>query len=274
MALVLLFGGGAYAYYTPYAELSLDINPSIAIKTNIFDTVIDVQALNDDAEQILTPLQIRNCNLQTALDAILDRLISEGYLSEEDAADIMLTAYSQDQERAQVMLQEMTQILEQDMARERLQANIEGECIGSEIRIRAQQYGVSPGKLMLAERYAQSTGDPDAVDITQWLSKPVREIMEAIRNNGADNGFGNGSGGANAQNAGSANPNVTADSNSGNGYGGNEKRGRRRQRQPVRRQRRPVAAAPRAVRTRRAPPRVVREPSCSADPSCPKPVTV
>jgi hypothetical protein len=244
-AAILLLGGTAYAYNTPYTELSLDINPSIELSANIFNTIIDVTAMNEDAQRILDRLQLRDCDLQTAIQAITAELKAEGYLTDDEIAQIMVTACSQDQERAQTMLRDMIQALQQETARDQVRANIDGECIGAELKTRAREYGVSPGKLMLVERYAQSTGDPSSVNVEDWLGRSVKDILNAISENaqngqknpdtgngynGGDtssNGYSGGNTSGNGQNSGDSNQNgYSGGDTNNNGYNGGEDNGK------------------------------------------------
>ena len=43
--------------YVTYAEVSLDVNPSIIYSLNKRDRVLDVRAVNDDAESIVKALE-------------------------------------------------------------------------------------------------------------------------------------------------------------------------------------------------------------------------
>ena len=59
-AIAVCVGGGAYLYYSPYAYVSLDVNPSVEYVLNRFDRVIGVYAINDDASRILEGVQLTN----------------------------------------------------------------------------------------------------------------------------------------------------------------------------------------------------------------------
>jgi len=133
----------------------------------------------------------------------------------------MVTANSQDQTRAQEMLEAAEREIEERTEQLRIRANVDGECIGLELVTRAREYGVSPGKLRLVEKYALSTGDPANVDVAAWLQKPVKEIMAATKENRKatqdSNSQGNGAvnGNGNAGNDDTSNGN--GNSNNGNG---------------------------------------------------------
>src|ERR1700674_395384 len=52
--IVFLSGGGAaYAYYTPVATIQVSINPSIELKINRFDRIIQSSPINTDGVTLL-----------------------------------------------------------------------------------------------------------------------------------------------------------------------------------------------------------------------------
>jgi hypothetical protein len=115
--------------------------------------------------------------------------------------------------------------IEQKTEELRIRASVFGECVGQELVTLAREYDVSPGKLMLVEKYAISTGDPVNVDVSEWLDKPVKEIMAATKENkkaakgtdsaGNGNNANNGNGNGDVQ--ATASPTATDDPASQNG---------------------------------------------------------
>ncbi|MFI3284159.1 MAG: hypothetical protein R3Y57_03650 [Erysipelotrichaceae bacterium] len=57
-------------YFTPVSYISIDINPSIELKINRFDRVIDVVAKNEDAEEIVNAINLKNMNYINALETL------------------------------------------------------------------------------------------------------------------------------------------------------------------------------------------------------------
>lgn len=230
-ALVLLVAGGTVAYCTPYTQVSLDVNPSIELSLNLFDQVIDATPMNADGERILAQARALYGNLPGAVQAIVDELAAQGYIEPGSEADILLTAASRDQDRSQALLQSAVRTAEERTEQLKINANVIGECVNAELRQRAREYGVSPGKLMLAERYALSTGKPEEVDLKNWLNKPVKEMLREIAANGGEvSPKGPGTSNDNGQagrppEASSASPDATATApanRNGNAGGDNE----------------------------------------------------
>ncbi len=186
-AISLFFGGGAYAYYTPYSQMSIDVNPSIELSANIFNIVIDVKAMNEDAERLIQQLKLENQSVQQAVTALVDALEKEGYLTAAEAAGLMITTCSSDQTRAQDLLTQMIQTMQKEMDRLQVHADIQGERIGDELRVRAREYGVTPGKLILAERYMKTLANPTPEDLQKCFGQPVKELFKAIQMNEEQN---------------------------------------------------------------------------------------
>ena len=60
---IFSLAGGTYAYAkTPVAYVSMDINPSVELAVNAFDTVIAVEAYNEDGKNILEGTNLVNTN--------------------------------------------------------------------------------------------------------------------------------------------------------------------------------------------------------------------
>lgn len=69
-------GVGAYAYYTPTSYVSLDVNPSIEYRLNVFDRVLSVVGVNDDGENILDGIgqtKIKNKSIDKAIKGFEQR---------------------------------------------------------------------------------------------------------------------------------------------------------------------------------------------------------
>ena len=70
--LFLCLLGGHWLYFTPTAEIGIDINPSIELGVNRFDRVISVKGLNEDGQDLTKELDIKYRSCEDALERILD----------------------------------------------------------------------------------------------------------------------------------------------------------------------------------------------------------
>lgn len=76
--MLLILFGGRWLYFTPTAEISIDINSSIELGINRFDRVISVDGFNEDGRELSNTLDVKHKNYAKALEEILhyDSIIS------------------------------------------------------------------------------------------------------------------------------------------------------------------------------------------------------
>lgn len=183
IAAVMVIGTiGAFAYYTPTDYVSMDVNPSIEYSVNMFDRILDTKAVNEDGEEILSSLNLKNKNIEEALRETLDQLISEGYLEDDEDSGVVIATSNDELVKAEKLAKE----LEQDVrtylvTKEGVAAKVEAKAVAPKKVKEAENLGVSAGKLCLVEKLQASTHS--AIDRDKWLTMPVKDINKAIKEN-------------------------------------------------------------------------------------------
>lgn len=177
-AMLILVGGSTAMWidrnYVTYAEVSLDVNPSIIYSLNKRDRVLSVRAANEDAESIVTALEqegVRFSPLSDAVEKTMSILDNQGYM-DESTDDYVLVNVSADDEDRQTRLSDevetaMTATLEQNHT-------IEYRIDHSDRKTarEADEAGMSAG------RYAAWQRDEGASDVRDYADKPVHELMD------------------------------------------------------------------------------------------------
>ena len=175
-AMVMLTGISAGLWidrnYVTYAEVSLDVNPSIVYSINKRDRVLGVRAANGDAQSIVAQLQgVRFSPLSEAVEKTMALLEDEGYL-DADTDDYVLVNVSADDDTRQTRL---TAEVETAMATT-LEHNPTMEYridhSDRETAKEAADTGMSPG------RYSAWQKEDDQTHLEDYADKPVRELME------------------------------------------------------------------------------------------------
>lgn len=85
--LFMLFGGH-WLYFTPTAQISIDINPSIEMSINRFDQVIDINDFNEDGRKLADSLNIKYMNYADAVEQILNNDTITALLSNNEIMTI------------------------------------------------------------------------------------------------------------------------------------------------------------------------------------------
>jgi hypothetical protein len=249
----VLLGAGTWAYAAPYSYVSLDVNPSIEYTLNMFDRVIDVDAVNEDGQAILENTgELMNLTIDDAIEKTIDQIDQAGYLdgtsaiaatettvTTADTTAVTETAVTTTDATAETVTtvttaegavmntdtannpvttaeesnvttgnevvsepsvdggiiitvssgntqnsEELTEQL-RDTVEDMVGDNVEVEVLSIGLRRveEARSLGVSPGKLNLVEKLRTSSTDPESIVTEEWINKPVKDIMHAIKVN-------------------------------------------------------------------------------------------
>ncbi len=177
--LITSTGFGAYSYYKPYSYIDVDINPSIELTANMFDRIIKVEALNDDARDLIAMNSFSNKKLEDGVENILKKAVEKGYLSSgTDENAVMLTVSSKDEKKAEKIGAIVNNKAAERLKSQKVNTEILLEKIPLERREAAREQGLSPGKLMLIEKAQQSNPELKAADLK---NAPVKDILKSIR---------------------------------------------------------------------------------------------
>ena len=201
-AFLLCVGLGyfGYTYNTPSNYVYIDINPSIELSVNAYEKVIDAKGLNDDGNKLLSMSDIDDKDVNDAIETILEDASDEGYIPENTddiSKAVLITIAGNDEEKSEKIGQKI-----KEKIKERVQAKISEKAGKSEesneeeldeeestksipeVAIantqrqqEAKDMGISPGKLMLIERFIESGSDKD---VEELKDTSVKDIMSGI----------------------------------------------------------------------------------------------
>lgn len=183
-AAVAVFTIGTFAYFTPTDYVSLDVNPSIEYSLNRFDRILKAEAVNDDGEKILSQLEVKHMTVEKGVKKTLDLLIEEGYLTDDENSGVVITTSNSDMDEAEKLAEELKEKIQgylDDKAD--IHATIEAEAVGKARVQEAKALGVTPGKLNLVEKLKASAEGQSEIDMDEWLTKSVKDINKAIKEN-------------------------------------------------------------------------------------------
>lgn len=101
-AAMFLFVTPAWAYMTPYSYVSLDVNPAFEFSINRFDRVLEVKAVNGDAEEMVEEINIdglKNKEIRAAVRNVLTELKNQGYITEGEDGGVVVATSSKSEEK-------------------------------------------------------------------------------------------------------------------------------------------------------------------------------
>ncbi len=216
--LLLLCGAGGWAYWTPVAAISLDINPSLELRLNRFDQVIQVVGFNESGQQAAGGMHLRFSNYADAVRQILSDEQIQPYLTEDSA--ISITVASPNEAKNQEMLTQLSACAAE-------YGNVYCCATNWEQTAQAHDAGMSFGKyqafLELQALAPQVT--PEQVQgltmrqIRDWIGQLSGDAQQAPAGQGQGYGSGAGAGGSSGAGQG------YGPHKNGNGGGGNAGQG-------------------------------------------------
>ena len=185
--LVLVLGIGAIRNKKkdtmPVAEAAtivcIDVNPSIELSVNKQDKVVAAVALNEDAQKVLSGMNLKNVDLDTALNAIMGALLKHGYLDEVYNA-VNICVEENDTERATELGEKVSSEISSIFDENDLIGGVNTQLLSKddETKKLADSYGISVGKLNLAQQVAENMNLSLDVAVTFSISE-LWDLMEA-----------------------------------------------------------------------------------------------
>ncbi|NMC55873.1 MAG: hypothetical protein GYA50_01450 [Eubacteriaceae bacterium] len=176
---------GVAAYETPYYYVSLDVNPGILLKVNLFEKVIGVEGVNQDAVQIIQDLDLKNKGIETALCNAIERIKEKGYFIQNN--NIIIAASSKNNAKAQQLAQRLKDAAQDEVTDEGINADVDSRGIGYEMVQNAKQWNITPGKYnIITHLLKEEVNDVNA-------AQSIKELMSRYKTNkgshdGSDDG--------------------------------------------------------------------------------------
>ncbi len=105
------------------ATIALDVNPSMEIAVDSEERVINVTALNEDAQTLIGDMDLQNVQLDVALNAIVGSMLKHGYLSVNNNS-ILVSVASDDKELSAKLQTDISQKVNDILATSNIEASI------------------------------------------------------------------------------------------------------------------------------------------------------
>ncbi|MDD4733395.1 MAG: hypothetical protein PHU05_00870 [Bacilli bacterium] len=158
--------------------VSISINPDIMLAVNDANIVEEVIPLNEDADIIISDLEIVGMDIESASKKVIDAAIETGYIDEYSDENIIVVTATNEQEQERQRLEKKVIDSLNDNLEERKIFPIIITGVSDEMKEEALLYGISNGKMLLVSRAASL--DP-TLDKEQLATLSVKEIQNEIK---------------------------------------------------------------------------------------------
>jgi len=171
LCLFLILTGVSWLYFTPTAEISIDINPSLELCVNRFDRVISITGFNDDGRELSHALDIKHENYADAMEQILGNDTIAGLLSNDEVITIAITGL--DGIQSAKILSEVESCTAE-------QRNAYCYFVSSDETIAAHKMGLSYGKYRAFLELQMFDPDITAETVQGMTMREIRDLIDNL----------------------------------------------------------------------------------------------
>ena len=179
-ALILVFGINlTYANFRVDSVVGIDVNPSLEIGVNRNEKVLSVQALNEDAEIVLDGMDLKNVDLDVAVNAIIGSMLKNGYLDKANNA-INICVENSDPQRSEALSRKLTDAVNSILSSNAVNGSVMTQTTEKNTQLEqlAKENNVSVGKAALAEQAV--TAKDGALTFEDAVKMPVIDLWEIV----------------------------------------------------------------------------------------------
>ncbi|MDO4564058.1 MAG: PepSY domain-containing protein, partial [Clostridia bacterium] len=130
------------------AVVQLDVNPSIELSVNSNERILDVITRNDAATDVIGDMDLKDTDVDVAVNAIIGSMLTKGYLNEA-ANSVLLSVQGSEKLDAATLRQRLTTAIDQALQASSLNGGaIVSQTLtqNSDLEALAEKYGISVGK--------------------------------------------------------------------------------------------------------------------------------
>lgn len=183
---LVLFVSGLQWVNASASYVAVDINPSIILTTNPWEKVVEVEALNADAEALLVNLELIGLQVDEAVELIIAEATEMGYidlLAEGEVA--MVTAYNRDKvdEKLSEKIRERVQ---ERLENREMAVHVVGHEAVAEQKELANELGVTLGKVLFVQRLQEKYPALGGDELYTMSIKDIMMKVKELRGNGPD----------------------------------------------------------------------------------------
>lgn len=144
----------AYSYYMPESIINFDVNPSIEIKVNSREKVLAVNPLNGNAQDVIGDMNLKNIDLDIAVNALIGSMVKNGYLSTIKNS-ILVSVDTKNKDKGAQLEERLSKGINDLLHQYAVKGAILSQNITEKenLKILAQQYDISLGKAALIEAF-------------------------------------------------------------------------------------------------------------------------
>lgn len=181
-------GVGAGAYYHVDSIIALDVNPSVELKINRGERVLEANAKNGDGELILKDMDLKNTDLDVAVNAIIGSMLKNGFIDELQNS-ILISVEGENGEKCDSLKQKIAQEIDSLLRSSSVDGSVLSQVVPIDdeaLRTLAEENGISLGKASLIQKIIEKN---PALKFEELAKMPINDLnlLSESKNASLDN---------------------------------------------------------------------------------------
>ena len=142
-----------------YAVVGLDVNPSIELVVDSREKVIRAEGINEEGKKILSDMDLRKTDLNVACNAILGKMLKEGYLSDQSNS-VLVSVRSDNTKAGRALEDNVSKTINAYLGDTSINGSILGQYVegDKELEAFAKEHDISMGKALLIKKILATGG--------------------------------------------------------------------------------------------------------------------
>ena len=156
--IMCVFGVFGFAQYQNTSNaidsiIDFDVNPSVEIKINKNEKIIEANALNDEGKIILEDMDLEKVDLDVGVNAIIGSMLKNGYITEAQNS-ILVSVKNDDSAKAKELEEKISKEINELLSAKSIQGSILSQMYSSDDKIEnlAKTNNISEGKANLINK--------------------------------------------------------------------------------------------------------------------------
>lgn len=164
----------------------LEVNPQIELSLNTYDVVLEATPKNEDGKKVLGTMELKEVQLDVALNAILGSMVKNGYLTKESNT-VLISVEHENKVKADYLNSEVLNAVENgDFSFATVVQTVENT---DELKSEAQKLNITSGKTEFIHAIKEKGAKASKEDLSELSVHELNLIYQShIKNNGANKG--------------------------------------------------------------------------------------
>ncbi len=186
--LILALGIVSFSYYGNNMKvdsvIDIDVNPSIEISINKNNKVIEAKAINEDGKKVLEGMELKNTQLNVAVNAVIGSMLKGGYIKDGDS-NILVSVQNDDKLKADNLRKTIIADIDKSLENEKVKAPIVNQTVTPNDKSEefAEKHNISIGKAIFVLKLAEKDSSLDADKLAKMT---IKEIAVLVKEKGID----------------------------------------------------------------------------------------